>query len=173
VQSWTPTGQPLRLLEPRRPADDPDPTALACYGLLVPDDAVLAALYLRFVDGRPVSAVTIQFLRWCAAQVERAGKTALFVVWDNASWQVSRDVRTWLRQHNRQVKQTGQGGRLVRCQLPTKSPWLNPIEPVWRHGKRRIVEPTRLLTAAELVDRIHAVLACPSHPYLSLTDEVA
>jgi transposase len=141
--------------------------------LLIPTDDVLDPLYLRVVDGRPVSAMTTQFLRWCAEQVAAAGKTALFVVWDNASWHISAEVRTWLRQHNRHVKRTGQGVRIVSCRLPTKSPWLNPIEPVWRHGKRRIVEPARLLTADELVDRIHAVLACPSHPYLSLTEEVA
>jgi hypothetical protein len=173
VQSWAPAGQPLRLVEPPRPADDPDPQALACYGLLVPDDDDLDPLHLRFVAGRPVSAITTQCLRWCAAQVAEAGKTALFLVWDNASWHVSAAVRTWLRQHNRHVKQTGQGVRIVSCLLPIKSPWLNPIEPLWRHGKRRIVEPARLLSAAELVDRIQAVLACPSHPYLSLTEEVA
>jgi hypothetical protein len=27
------------------------------------------------------------------------------------------------------------------CRLPVKSPWLNPIEPRWLHGKRAIVEP--------------------------------
>jgi transposase len=95
------------------------------------------------------------------------------VVWDNASWHISTEVRTWLRQHNCQVKQTGQGGRLVSCLLPIKSPWLNPIEPVWRHGKRRIVEPTRRLNAAELTERICAALDCPHQPCLSLTEELA
>jgi transposase len=173
VQSWSPAGQPLRLVEPTRAADDADPKALACYGLLVPDDAVLDALYLRFVDGRPVSTVTIQFLRWCAEQMLRAGKTALFVVWDNASWHVSATVRSWLRQHNRQVKRTGRGVRIVSCLLPTKSPWLNPIEPVWRHGKRRVLDANRVLSAAELTERICAALDCPHHSYLSLTEEVA
>jgi transposase len=173
LHSWGEVRQPLRLVEPTMPPDDPDPKALACYGLLIPDADVLDALSLRFVDGRPVSAVTIQFLAWCAEQLATAGKTALLVVWDNASWHVSAEVRTWLRQHNRQVKQTGQGVRIVRCLLPTKSPWLNPIEPVWRHGKRRIVEPTRLLSAAELTERICSVLNCPHHPFLSLTEEVA
>jgi transposase len=173
VQSWSPAGQPLRLVEPRLAPDDSDPQALACYGLLLPDDDVLDPLYLRFVDGRPVSTMTTQFLGWCAEQLATAGKTALFVVWDNASWHVSAEVRHWLRQHNRQVKQTGQGIRIISCLLPTKSPWLNPIEPVWRHGKRRIVEPTRLLSAAELTDRICAALDCPHHPYLSLTEKVA
>jgi transposase len=173
LQSWAPAGQPLRLVEPTIPPDDPDPKALACYGLLVPGDDSLAPLSLRFVDGRPVSAVTIQFLRWCAEQLTQAGKTALLLVWDNASWHVSAAVRTWLRQHNRQVKQTGTGIRIISCLLPTKSPWLNPIEPVWRHGKRRVVEPDRLLSAHELAERICAVLNCAHEPHLSLTEEVA
>ena len=45
-----------------------EPKALACYGLLVrwwPDAAAPAeAVWLRFVDGRPVSAVTTEFLAW-------------------------------------------------------------------------------------------------------------
>ena len=35
-----------------------------------------------------------------------------------------------------------------------KKPWLNTIEPTWVHGKRAIVEPTRLLTASELQQRV-------------------
>lgn len=173
VQSWSAPGQPLRLVEPNQPADDLDPKALACYGLLVPADDALEPLYLRFVDGRPVSALTIQFLAWCAEQVAQAGKTALLLVWDNASWHISAEVRHWLRQHNHQVKQTGGGARIVSCLLPTKSPWLNPIEPLWRHGKRRVIEPDRLLSADELTDRICAVLGCSPGPHLSLTEEVA
>ena len=45
--------------------------------------------------------------------------------------------------------------RLV-CRLPVKSPWLNPIEPRWLHGKRAIVEPERTLTTHELMDRVVA-----------------
>ena len=41
-----------------------------------------------------------------------------------------------------QVKQQGQGVRILVCYLPVKSPWLNPIEPKWVHSKRAIVEPT-------------------------------
>jgi hypothetical protein len=34
-------------------------------------------------------------------------------------------------------------------QLPSKSPWLNRIEPKWVHGKRAIAEPFHKLTGAE------------------------
>jgi hypothetical protein len=65
-------------------------------------------------------------------------------------------VRAWIWAHNREVKATCQ--RNVSCYLPIKSPWLNPIEPKWVHGKRRVVEPDRLLPAAELIERVYAAL---------------
>ena len=76
------------------------------------------------------------------------------LVWDNAAWHVSRAVQAWIGMHNRTVKRTG-GVRILVCRFPVKSPWLNPIEPRWLHGKRAIVEPERTLTAHELMDRVH------------------
>src|SRR5207248_10673915 len=81
-------------------------------------------------------------------------KRAVLLIWDTASWHDSQSVRAGLRQHNRQVKQCGQGVRLMACYLPTKSPWLNPIAPKWVPGKRKVVEPERLLTATELAERV-------------------
>ena len=52
-------GDPLRLLELTADKHDPDPKALACYGLLRTD---LNRVWLRFVEDRPVSAVTTEFL---------------------------------------------------------------------------------------------------------------
>jgi transposase len=170
LHAWQDDAHPWRLNEQTVARDDPDPKALACYGLLVRCWAQTAQrseeMWLRFVDGRPVSAVTIAFLAWCAQQAQAGGKRAVLLVWDNASWHDSQIVRTWLRAHNRQVKQTGQGVRLLACSLPIKSPWLNPIEPKWLHGKKRVVEPARLLPAAELADRVCAAFGCPHHPHL-------
>ena len=108
---------------------------------------------IRLVDGRPVSHVTTQYRRWLATQLADEGKQALIVIWDNASWHVSRAVRTWLKTHNQRVKRAG-GCRLVMCPLPSKSPWLNRIEPKGVHGKRAIAEPTRKLTGEETRQRI-------------------
>jgi hypothetical protein len=77
-----------------------------------------------------------------------------------------------MRAHNRQVKQEGQGVRILACYLPVKSPWLNPIEPKWIHSKRAIVEPPRLLSAQEVADRVCAYLRCPHEPHLSLPDPI-
>jgi transposase len=174
LHTWAAPDQPWRLVEQAVAKDDPDPKALACYGLLVrgvaPAGGRTEGTWLRFVAGRPVSARTIEFLAWCCRQLAAAGKTALLLVWDNASWHGSRAVRQWIRAHNRQVKATGQGVRILPCYLPSKSPWLNPIEAKWAHGKRRVVEPARLLTAAELRARVCAAFDCPEEDLLGLPD---
>ena len=156
-------GDPLRLVELTADKHDPDPKALACYGLLRTD---LNRVWLRFVEGRPVSAVTTEFLAWGCERLQAEGKKAWLLVWDNASWHISAAVRHWIRQHNRRAKQTG-AVRLLVCQLPVKSPWLNPIEPRWLHGKRAVVEPDRKLTAQELKQRVCDYYDCELLPHLS------
>ena len=174
LHAWADGDRPLRLVEQTVAKDDPDKKALACYGLLLPG---LGEVWLRFLDGRPVSAVTTVFLDWCCQAAAARGKTALLLVWDNASWHISREVRGWIRAHNRQVKARGQGVRLVVCQLPrpegTRSPWLNPIEPKWVHTKRQIVEPDRLLPAREVAARVCEALACPYHEHIPIPEKVA
>jgi transposase len=152
--------------------DDPDPKALACYGLLLRRPAHTEEIWLRFVAGRPISAITTQFLDWCCAHLAAQGVPVWILIWDNASWHVSRAVRAWIRAHNQQVKEQGHGVRLLVCYLPVKSPWLNPIEPKWVHSKRAIVEPTRLLSAQEVAERVCAYHHCPHEPHLSLPDPI-
>jgi hypothetical protein len=153
----------LRLVSSSLPKDDPDPKALACYGLLRTDTR---QMLLRFVDGRPVSHITTQMLAWLAECLAKDGKKALLLVWDNASWHLSREVRNWVKNHNRQAKREG-GLRFLICQLPVKSPWLNPIEPRWVHGKRAVVEPEGPLTTQELKKRICAYFRCDLLPPLA------
>lgn len=173
LRTWQPAGATLRVIETAIPPTDPDPKALACYGLLVRGGAVTAAeVWLRFVDGRPISAVTTQFLAWCCAKLAAAGKTALLLVWDNAGWHLSHQVRAWLRTHNQHAKRQG-GVRILSCFLPSKSPWLNPIEPKWAHGKRAVVSPDRLLSAQELADRVCAYYRVPHQPHLIMPQELA
>ena len=170
LHAWQDDDRPLRLVEQAVARDDPAPKASACDGLLArsweADRRRAEALWLRFVDGRPVSAVTIDVLAWCATQAAAQGKRAILLVWDNASWHDSQIVRAWLRQHNCQVTRSGCGVRLVVCALPVKSPWLNPIEPKWLHAKRKVVEPARLLNLTELTTRVYAVYGCPHEPHL-------
>ena len=99
------------------------------------------------------------FWRGRASGLAAQGISGLLLIWDNASWHKSQQVRDWLGLHNRTVKQTGEGVRIVACLLPSKSPWLNPIEPSgcmangrsrsqtacsaptnWRHGSTPIMD---------------------------------
>jgi DDE superfamily endonuclease len=177
LHSWTEAGQPWHLVEQSLPKDDPDPKALACYGLLVPWHPTTAPsqeeVWLRFVESRPVSGVTTTFLEWACGKLEALGKKALLLVWDNASWHISKEVKGWIRGHNRQVKAERQGVRILPCPLPTKSPWLNPIEPRWVHAKRKVVEADRLLAAGELAQRVCDDFGCPYEEHLTLTEKVA
>jgi hypothetical protein len=155
--------EPLHLMEQAPDKHDPDPKAVACYGVLRPDTQ---QIWLRFVEGRPVSALTTQFLAWGCEQLYAEGKKAWLLVWDNASWLLSAEVRNWIRAHNRLARQSG-GVRLLVCQLPSRSPWLNPIEPRWMHGKRAVAEPERKLTAQELTQRVCDYYGFTLLPHLS------
>jgi hypothetical protein len=171
LHSFSEKGKPLRLVKQSVAKDDPDPKAISCYGLYLPE---LEETWLRFVDGRPVSGITTQFLQWCSKKLAEVGKRVWVLVWDNASWHVSHEVRTWIDEHNREVKQSKKRGvRIISCLLPTRSPWLNPIEPKWIHGKRRVMEADGLLTAEELVERVCAAYDCPRYEHLSLAENVA
>jgi putative transposase len=70
----------------------------------------------------------------------------IYVAWDNADAHEDDEVEAVVR---------AAAGRLVLRYLPTYSPWLNPIEMLWRHFRRAVTHcacfPTRqaLLAAAE------------------------
>jgi hypothetical protein len=159
LHPWSEPDQPLRLVAQAVATDDPAPTALACYGLLV---------RLHDEDREPWED---QFLAWCGETLARLGKRALRLVWDTAGWHIRQHVRAWLREHTRRVKREGTGVRIIRCLLPSTSPWLNPIEPKWRHGKRHVVEPDGLLRAAELECRVCECFACAQEPHLAIPQE--
>jgi hypothetical protein len=52
-------GQVSALVEQSVAKDDPDPKAISCYGLYVPE---FEKVWVRFVEGRPVSGMTTRFL---------------------------------------------------------------------------------------------------------------
>ncbi len=177
LHAWQDEDHPVRLVEQSWQKGDPDPKALACYGVLwqegTPDEPQRDQMWLRFVTGRPVSAISIQFLDWCCERLAAQGKRNWLLIWDNASWHKSLMVRTWIREHNQQVKQTGKGVRILPFLLPTQSPWLNPIEPKWVHGKKAVVEPNSLLTAQQLAERICSHFGCSYEPHLVIPEKVA
>src|SRR5258708_1993189 len=52
-----------------------------------------------------------------------------YVAWDNASMHEDDEIEAAVR---------AAAGRLILLYLPTYSPWLNPIEMLWRHFRREV-----------------------------------
>lgn len=174
LHTWALPGQELRLVEKQRAQGDLTPSALACYGVLFRESVHVAdQVWVRFASGQPVSSLTTQFLAWCCTKLAMLGVRVWVLIWDNASWHTSKQVRAWIRDQNHQVKQTGSGVRILSCYLPTKSPWLNPIEPKWIHGKRAVLEPARVLTADELEARVYAYYCCQPDSHLVIPEKAA
>lgn len=81
---------------------------------------------------------TIEYLKMRSEQCKAQGLSRLYIVWDNASFHVSKKLKEWRKEHNRNVRSNG--GTLIHfVLLPSKSPWLNPIEAVFRWLKRRVL----------------------------------
>jgi transposase len=165
IHAWT-DGPPMKVQLLKADDDDPDPDAICCYGLLRNDTG---RIIVRFVEDRPVGDLSIQFLSWACDVVAKEGKRVLIVVWDEASWHRADAVSAWVRRHNERARQTG-GLKLVICELPVASPWLNNIEPCWTHAKKAIMEPDRKLTAREVTSRVCEHFGCELLPYLKPRD---
>ncbi len=74
--------------------------------------------------------------------VEKHPTGTIYVAWDNASTHQDDEVEAVLR---------AAAGRLVLLYLPTYSPWLNPIEMLWRHFRREV-------THCELFETVKVLL---------------
>jgi hypothetical protein len=112
-------------------------------------------------------------LDWSCSQLEALGKKALLLLWDNASWHISKEVKGWIKEHNRRVKEAGQGVGILPSPLPVKSPWLDPMEPRWGHAQRQVVEADCLLAAGELAHRICNQFGCQYEPHLAIPEKVS
>ena len=142
----------LRLVE-RTPATDEPDKAIACFGAV---SQLTQERWLYFAEGQPNSDSTILCLKALLIVAEEKAKRVLVIIWDRASWHKSKQVKRWVRHHNHQVRQEG-GVRLLTCLLPSKSPWLNPMEPIWLHAKRKVAEPDGELSVKVLKDRLCSV----------------
>ena len=77
------------------------------------------------------------------ALVEKHPTGTIYVAWDNASTHQDDEVEEVLR---------ATAGRLVLLYLPTYSPWLNPIEMLWRHFRREVTHCELFETVKVLIE---------------------
>jgi hypothetical protein len=92
-------------------------------------------------DGRGVAEIrgrktgklhnATRFLAWCTEKLRDEGKKFLLLIWDNAGWHLSQELRRWFGKHDGRIKVGGEGVGIICCLLPKQSPWLSAIEPVW------------------------------------------
>jgi hypothetical protein len=94
--------------------------------------------FLRWATGQPNSEETVQSLEALMAHCTRKGLRFIVLIWDKASWHTSKRTQHWIRAYNRHAKEEART-RLIVCQLPTRSPWLMPLEPIFGWTKHQIL----------------------------------
>jgi transposase len=149
VHAWAAPDEALQLVQ-REPQDGEQEKALACFGARRQDNE---QVYLYFSNGQPNSEQMWVFIMALLELARQEDKSVVVLIWDNASWHVSKRIRRWIRTYNHAAKLVAEP-RLVVHGLPIKSPWLNPIEPCWVHAKRAVCEPDGDLSPTELRRRL-------------------
>ena len=155
---WSPVGQQIMIPTPRQPYKG--------YGLGAVNyhTGETVVLFRRRKRRREVAELL-------EALVDRHPTGIIFVAWDNSNTHQDDEVEAVVR---------AAAGRLVLLYLPTYSPWLNPIEMLWRNFRREVThcelfESVKILLVAaqDFFDRYNR---CPeevlsiigSHATLSL-----
>jgi transposase len=126
---WSPVGQQVMIPTPRQPYKR--------YGLgAVNYHTGETVVIFRQRKRRREVAELLQAL------VDKHPDETIYVAWDNSSTHEDDEIEAVVR---------AAAGRLILLYLPTYSPWLNPIEMLWRHFRREV-------THCELFESVKALL---------------
>jgi putative transposase len=128
---WSPKGQQVMIRTPGQPTKH---YGIGAVNYHTGETTVIVRKHKR----RPEIAELLQLL------VDKHPTGTIYVAWDNANTHEDDEVEAMVR---------AAAGRLVLLYLPTYSPWLNPIEMLWRHYRREVThfelfETVKLLVAA-------------------------
>jgi transposase len=127
---WSPKGQQVMVYTPAQPTRH---YGIGAVNYHTGETVVLVRRHKR----RREIAELLQAL------VDKHPTGTIYVAWDNANTHEDDEVEAVVR---------GAAGRLVLLYLPTYSPWLNPIEMLWRQFRREV-------THCELFATVTALLA--------------
>jgi transposase len=126
---WSPKGQQVMISTPGQPKSH--------YGLgAVNYHTGETVVIIRRRKRRKEVAELLQLL------VDKHPTGTIYVAWDNANTHEDDEVEAVVR---------AVAGRLVLLYLPTYSPWLNPIEMLWRHFRREVTHCELFETVKELL----------------------
>jgi transposase len=127
---WSPKGQQVMIPTPRQPYKR--------YGIGgVNYHTGETVVIVRRRKRRPEIAEFLQLL------LQKHPHETIYVAWDNANTHEDDEVEAVVR---------GAAGRLVLMYLPTYSPWLNPIEMLWRHYRREVTHCELFKSVKALVE---------------------
>jgi transposase len=88
--------------------------------------------------------------------VDKHPTGTISIAWDNAGTHADNEVEAVVR---------AAAGRLVLLYLPTYSPWLNPIEMLWRHFRREVTHGELFVSVKALLQAAQEFFArynqCP------------
>ena len=146
---WMDPEAPVDLMR-TTPSSKATSKAICCFGALCQE---LDQVFFDFAIGHPNSESMWAFIIHLLAIARQHDRKVLALIWDRAPWHLSKRLKQWIRWYNQCAKLLGEV-RLLVFWLPTKSPWLNPIEPHWGHAKKHVCEPSGDLEANELMRRI-------------------
>ncbi len=134
---WSPKGQQVMIPTPAQPKKQ--------YGIgAVNYHTGETIVHIRRRKRRQETAALLQ------AVLDQHPTGTVYVAWDNASTHMDDEVETVVR---------AAAGRLVLLYLPTYSPWLNPIELLWRHFRREVTHCELFATMAALVTAAYEFFA--------------
>lgn len=127
---WSPKGQQVMIPTPGQPKTQ--------YGLgAINYQTGETVVIIRKRKRRKEVAELLQAL------LDKHPKETIYVAWDNAITHQDDEVEAVVG---------GAAGRLILLYLPTYSPWLNPIEMLWRHFRREVTHCELFTTVKELID---------------------
>jgi len=77
------------------------------------------------------------------ALLDKHPDTPVYVAWDNSNTHEDDEIEEVVR---------AACGRLILLYLPTYSPWLNPIEMLWRHFRREVTHCELFISVKALLE---------------------
>lgn len=126
---WSPVGQQVMISTPKQPKKR--------YGIGAVDyHSGKTVVKLEKHKRREQIAALLEDL------LEKHPDKTVYIAWDNVNTHSQGKIEEVLR---------SAAGRLVLMYLPTYSPWLNPIEMLWRHFRREV-------THCELFASVNALI---------------
>jgi transposase len=139
---WSPQGQQIMIPTPGQPKKH--------YGLgVVNYHTGETVILFKRRKRRREGAELLQAL------VDKHPTGTIYIAWDNADTHQDDEVEAVVR---------GAAGRLVLLYLPTYSPWLNPIEMLWRHFRREVTHCELFATVEALLQASRAFFErCNQH----------